>query len=89
MLLWSHDGALTLLPALPSEWQSGAALGLCARGGFVLDIAWRERRLASARLHSLRGNRCEVRHADRVITLDTVAGQSYDLSVQLCDEVLR
>jgi alpha-L-fucosidase 2 len=87
--LWRRDGALTLLPALPGEWPRGQAKGPCARGGFVLDFAWRDYRLRSARLHSLRGNRCQVRPADRMITLDTLAGESYDLSVLLCGEVPR
>ena len=84
MLLQSHDGTIHLLPALPSAWPSGRASGLCARGGFELELAWHDGRLARARLRSLCGNDCEVRHRGRSVQLETIAGREYDLSTELC-----
>lgn len=89
MLLWSHDGALTLLPALPSEWSTGRARGLVARGGFEVDLSWREGRLETAQLRSRRGNSCVVRYAGRSVQLQTAAGKSYDVSDELCGPKLQ
>jgi alpha-L-fucosidase 2 len=61
MLLQSHQGEIHLLPALPSAWPVGSVGGLRARGGFDLDIAWRDGRLTEARIVSRLGQPCRLR----------------------------
>jgi alpha-L-fucosidase 2 len=61
MLLRSHNGAIELLPALPTTWRDGSVTGLRARGGFTVDITWRAGRLASATLHATPGGECRLR----------------------------
>ncbi|MBE3098264.1 MAG: glycoside hydrolase family 95 protein, partial [Planctomycetes bacterium] len=61
MLVQSHAGVLQLLPALPSAWPSGTVTGLCARGGFVVNLAWDQGALVKARIRSTLGGVCRVR----------------------------
>ena len=61
MLLQSHQGYLHLLPALPPAWPQGTVRGLCGRGGYVVDIAWQNGALVSARVLARHGGPCRVR----------------------------
>jgi alpha-L-fucosidase 2 len=78
LLLQSHTGELHLLPALPSSWRSGSVMGLRARGGFTVDLVWREGRLARVTIHSALGRRCRLRTASALQILaqeNPMAGQ--------------
>ena len=62
MLVQSSDNEIHLLPALPDAWKEGEVKGLVARGGFVVDIKWKENKLVSARIYSRAGGECSVRY---------------------------
>ena len=77
------EATIELLPALPKAWASGSVCGLRARGGFVVDCTWRDGRLTEATILSRHGGACRVCYRDKLITLDTKAGQNYCLNSEL------
>ena len=61
MLLQSHTGELFLLPALPDAWANGKICGLKARGGFIIDMEWKDKQLTYVRIYSTKGGKCRIR----------------------------
>ena len=61
MLLQSQDGAVQLLPALPSAWEDGSVSGLRARGNYTVDIAWEDGRITGATILSGSGGALTLR----------------------------
>ena len=61
MLLQSHTDVIELLPALPTAWPSGKVTGLRARGGFTVDIEWKNGAVANYRITSPKSQEVKIR----------------------------
>jgi len=76
MLLQSCAGKIELLPALPEAWPNGSVTGLRARGGFELDIRWKDGKLVNTTVRSLAGGSCRLRYGAVTRDLSLAKGQS-------------
>jgi len=61
MLLQSQNGCIEVLPALPKAWKDGEVKGLVARGGFVVDILWKNNKPQKVIVKSNVKNKCIIR----------------------------
>ena len=80
MLLQSHAGCIHLLPSLPDAWSSGCVKGLRARGGFTVDITWKNGKLKEADITADNKSACTVRYGDETIKLNLKKGETYHIT---------
>lgn len=71
MVLQSYDGCLDFLPALPEQWKDGCMKGVCARGGIVADVAWKDGKVVSLSLKSKNSQKvgCKINGAFKNVDL--------------------
>ncbi|MBC8185565.1 glycoside hydrolase family 95 protein [candidate division KSB1 bacterium] len=90
MLLQSHETEkvgdeeipiIELLPALPDVWGEGEITGLCAKGGFVVDMSWENGKLTDVKVFSKNGNECIVRYGDKTVRLKTENNKPYHVNI--------
>jgi len=77
MLLQSQSGEIRLLPALPNGWKAGEVKGLCARGGFVVDIEWEEGKATQVNVYSSEGGECILDYKGKKIVFITQPKKNY------------
>jgi alpha-L-fucosidase 2 len=77
MLLQSHAGEIELLPALPKDWPAGTVRGLRARGGFGVDMSWRDGKLTEAVVRSVNGGPAKLRYGSTTRDVTLARGETY------------
>jgi alpha-L-fucosidase 2 len=83
MLVYSRPGHIELLPALPAAWaEHGQVTGVGARGGFTVDLSWRNGTVQEAVIHSVGGLSTEVVAGGKTHTVRLAPGRSTTLGWQ-------
>lgn len=89
MLVQSHlqnqDGTFDvhLLPSLPSSLPDGSVKGLCARGGFVIDMAWEDWQVTEVNITSTIGGDLSLRANGKERKFVTTPGEVLQLDENL------
>jgi alpha-L-fucosidase 2 len=83
MLVQSHTKYIDLLPALPAALPNGEVKGICARGGFLLNIKWSNAKLQQVEIYSKAGKECWLRYGDKISKFATEKGKWYTLNGEL------
>jgi alpha-L-fucosidase 2 len=73
MLLQCDEAEIRLLPALPSAWKTGKVTGLRARGGFELDLSWKDGSLERVRVRSLLGKPLRLRRGENTRVVERMS----------------
>jgi alpha-L-fucosidase 2 len=81
----NKDGSYTiqLLPSLPSAFSEGTVKGLCARGGFVIDLQWENGKVAKATILSRNGGMLHVAEGAKRYDIQTKKGEIVQLGPDL------
>jgi len=79
MLLQSHAKQIEFLPALPKAEPNGSVKRLRARGGFEVDMIWKEGQLTKAVVRSTQGLTFKLRYNDQVIEKALKIGESVEI----------
>ncbi|MFC1761084.1 glycoside hydrolase N-terminal domain-containing protein [Planctomycetota bacterium] len=79
-LLQSHAGEISLLPALPVSWTEGSVTGLRARGGYEVDVEWKEGKLVECKVKSLLGKPFTIRYGNHTAKYSLPAGKTIKIS---------
>jgi len=69
MLVQSKDNQIILLPALPDNWNSGNVKGVCARGGFEIEMRWEDRKVVFLKIFSKSNGKSNIKHGDRILSI--------------------
>ncbi|MNW97601.1 hypothetical protein D3C86_270510 [compost metagenome] len=57
MLVQSDENEIRLLPALPDAWGEGSVKGICARGGFEIEMTWSNKKIQRVIISSKNGGK--------------------------------
>lgn len=80
MLVQSNENEIRLLPALPDAWEQGSVKGICARGGFELEITWNNKKLEKVIVFSKKGGKTTLVFGDKKQNITLEKGQKLEIN---------
>ena len=81
MLMQSTKEKIVLLPALPELWKDGKVKGICARGGFVVDMEWKDGKVTSLSITARYNSSTKVLCNGKVIKVNLKKGETKNYKV--------
>lgn len=83
MLVQSTSERIILLPALPSQWNSGSISGLCVKGGLQLSMEWKDGNIIKCIFSANTDVTTKVMYRDKSISLILNKSEEKDITKEL------
>jgi alpha-L-fucosidase 2 len=83
MLLQSHSIFIDILPALPLALANGEVKGICARGGFVINMNWSDGKLQQLTVISKAGQPLSLHYDNKFVNIATTINGVYKFDASL------
>ena len=80
MLVQSDENEIRLLPALPDAWETGSVKGICARGGFEIEMSWENKSLKKVTVISKNGGKTTLISGDKKQAITLKKGEKTELN---------
>lgn len=77
MIIQSTSDKIVLLPAIPAEWSEGTLSGVKARGGYTVDVAWKNGKVTKLVVESDNGGTTTISYNGKHKTIKIKKGQKY------------
>ncbi|MCC9062192.1 glycoside hydrolase family 95 protein [Flavobacterium piscisymbiosum] len=79
MLVQSNENEIRLLPALPDAWETGSVKGICARGGFEIEMNWENKILKKVTVSSKLGGKTTLISGDKKQNITLKKGEKLEV----------
>jgi alpha-L-fucosidase 2 len=79
MLMQSSEDEIWILPALPDAWPEGKIEGVCARGGFEVDIQWKDGKPVKVEILSKAGGSTKLIHQKKEREINLKKGEKIEI----------
>jgi alpha-L-fucosidase 2 len=80
MLVQSDENEIRLLPALPDAWETGSVKGICARGGFEIEMNWENKILKKVTVFSKTGGKTILINGDKKQNIVLKKGEKLEIN---------